>query len=92
MNENEDLFLLTDEDGKEIPCELLDAVFYNGGDYVVLLPVPEEGDPESEEVVILKKGVEDGEEVFLSVDDGEISDAVFGIFAERNKDKYDFTA
>ncbi|MBO4847585.1 MAG: DUF1292 domain-containing protein [Clostridia bacterium] len=74
MNDNE-FMLLTDEEGNEIEYELLDRIQYEGQTYAVLLPVDE--DSSEPEVVILRE-TEEGE--LSGFDDGEILDAVFGIF------------
>ena len=61
--------------------------------YVVLLPVLEEGEEDDGEVVILK--VEDSdedsdEESYVSVDDEDTLMQVFNIFKEKFKDEFDF--
>ena len=95
--EGEDLdnvVILNDENGEEVRFEFLDLVELNDEEYVVLLPITEEGEEEEGEVVILK--VEDtddddsDEESYVSVDDEEILNKVFEIFKERFKDDFDF--
>ena len=95
--EGEDLdnvVILNDENGEEVRFEFLDLVELNDEEYVVLLPITEEGEEEEGEVVILK--VEDtddddsDEESYVSVDDEEILNKVFEIFKERFKDEFDF--
>ena len=88
----DNIIILNDEDGKEIRFEFLDLIDYDDEQYVVLLPVEEEGD-EPGEVVILK--VEDtdddsDEESYVSVEDEEILNKVFEIFKEKFKDEFDF--
>ena len=61
--EGEDLdniVILNDEEGNEVKFEFLDLVELDEEEYVVLLPVTEEGEEEEGEVVILK--VEDTDE------------------------------
>ena len=69
--ELDNIIVLNDEEGKEVQFEFLDLVEYESEEYVVLLPIPEEGEEDSGEVVILK--VEDtdseDEESYVSVDD-----------------------
>ena len=84
---------MNDEDGNEVEFEFLDLVELDGEEYVVLLPVTEEGDEEEGEVVILK--VEDSdddsdEESYVSIDDEEVLNKVFEIFKEKFKDDFDF--
>ena len=97
MDENEGLdniVILNDEDGNEVKFEFLDLVELDDEEYVVLLPVTEEGEEEEGEVVILK--VEDSddedsdEESYVSIEDEEVLSKVFEIFKEKFKDDFDF--
>jgi len=94
MLEDEELnniIVLNDENGEEVPFEFLDVIEYEGEEYVVLLPI-EEDEEESGEVVILK--IEDTEseeeESYVSVDDEEVLSRVFEIFKEKFKDEFNF--
>ncbi len=95
--EGEDLdniVVLNDEDGNEVKFEFLDLVELDDEEYVVLLPITEEGEEEEGEVVILK--VEDSddedsdEESYVSIEDEEVLSKVFEIFKEKFKDDFDF--
>lgn len=95
--ENEELddniVVLNDEEGNEVQFEFLDLVELDDEEYVVLLPVTEEGEEEEGEVVILKLEDTDEdseEESYVSVEDEEILNKVFEIFKERFKDDFDF--
>ena len=95
--EGEDLdniIILNDEDGNEVKFEFLDLVELDEEEYVVLLPVTEEGEEEEGEVVILKVEDTDDEEAeeesYVSVEDEEILNKVFEIFKEKFKDDFDF--
>ncbi|MEE0866509.1 MAG: DUF1292 domain-containing protein [Clostridia bacterium] len=100
MNENyegeelDNIVILNDEDGNEVKFEFLDLVELDDEEYVVLLPVTEEGEEEEGEVVILK--IEDNddenaeEESYVSVEDEDILNKVFDIFKEKFKDDFDF--
>ena len=98
MEENENLeeldniVILNDEEGNEVKFEFLDLVELDNEEYVILLPMTEEGEEDEGEVVILK--VEDSEdeeeESYVSVDDEAILNKVFEIFKERFKDDFDF--
>ena len=100
MEENYDgedldnIVILNDEDGNEVKFEFLDLVELDDEEYVVLLPVTEEGEEEEGEVVILK--VEDSddedsdEESYVSIEDEEVLSRVFEIFKEKFKDDFDF--
>ena len=90
--ELDNIITLNDEDGNEVKFEFLDLIELDDEQYVVLLPVEEEGD-EPGEVVILK--VEDtdddsDEESYVSVEDEEILNKVFEIFKDKFKDEFDF--
>ncbi len=78
MNENE-FILLTDEEGNEVECELLDRILFEGASYAVLLPIDE--DSSEPEALILR---EDGEGELTGFDDGELLDKVFKLFLEKN--------
>ena len=91
--ELDNIVILNDEEGNEVKFEFLDLVELDEEEYVVLLPVTEEGEEEEGEVVILK--VEDtdedaDEESYVSVEDEEILNKVFEIFKEKFKDDFDF--
>ena len=92
--ELDNIIILNDEDGNEVKFEFLDLVELDNEEYVVLLPVTEEGEEEEGEVVILK--VEDtdnedaDEESYVSIEDEDILNKVFEIFKEKFKDDFDF--
>ena len=96
-NEGEELdniIVLNDEDGNEVKFEFLDLVELDDEEYVVLLPVAEEGEEEDGEVVILKLEDNDDEdseeESYVSVEDEDVLNKVFEIFKEKFKDDFDF--
>lgn len=92
--ELDNIVILNDEEGNEVKFEFLDLVELDDEEYVVLLPVTEEGEEEEGEVVILK--VEDTddenaeEESYVSIEDEDILNKVFEIFKEKFKDDFDF--
>ena len=91
--EMDNIVLLTDEDGNEVKFEFLDLVELDEEEYVVLLPVSEEGEEDEGEVVILKVEDSDGdsdEESYVGITDEEILNKVFEIFKEKYKDEFDF--
>ena len=89
------IIVLNDENGNEVQFEFLDLIEYESEEYVVLLPVIEEGEDEDDgEVVILKVDDSDeaeDEESYISVDDEETLTAVFEIFKDKFKDEFNFT-
>lgn len=90
INENamDEVIVLTNEDGEESEFELMDIVDYEGSEYVVLLPVEDEGEGE---VVIFKTTDLDEETcTYEAVDSEETLMTVFEIFKEKYKDDIDF--
>ncbi|MBO4925332.1 MAG: DUF1292 domain-containing protein [Clostridia bacterium] len=82
----EGIIELTDEDGVTTQFEYLTTIEYQGDLYVVLMVLDdEETDDEEGEVLILKieKDPETGEDMYVSVDDDEVSQAVFDLFMEQ---------
>lgn len=75
---------VTDEDGKEIVLEFIDALEHNGQMYQAFFPAEtedEEEDPDSG-LVILKVIHEDGEDLLSTLDSEEELEAVYELFME----------
>ena len=94
--EDEDLnniIILSDENGEDVEFEFLDLIEYDSEEYIVLLPVAEDGEEEDGQVVILKveSTENEDEESYVSVDDEEVLNEVFQIFKEKFKDEFNFT-
>lgn len=91
--ELDNIIVLNDEEGNEVKFEFLDLVELDDEEYVVLLPVSEEGEEDDGEVVILKLEDTDeltDEESYVGVEDEEILNKVFAIFKEKYKDEFNF--
>ena len=91
--ELDNVVILNDEEGNEVKFEFLDLIELDDEEYVVLLPITEEGEEDEGEVVILKiedKDEEADEESYVSVEDEDILNRVFEIFKEKFKDDFDF--
>lgn len=89
--ELDNIIILNDENGNEVKFEFLDLMEYEGEEYIILLPTEESED--NDEVVILKvEDVEDDPdmETYVSVDDEDTLNAVFGMFKEKFKDEFNF--
>ena len=90
----DNIIRLNDEDGNEVQFEFLDLVELDNEEYVVLLPINDDGEEDEGEVVILK--IEDNEdenseeESYVSVEDEAILNQVFEIFKEKFKNDFDF--
>ena len=91
--ELDNIIRLNDEDGNEVQFEFLDLVELDNEEYVVLLPVTDEGEEEEGEVVILKledTDDESEEESYIGIEDEEILNKIFSIFKEKYKDEFNF--
>lgn len=84
MNENE-----KDFDAVEEEYEFLDTVEYENETYFLMTPATDSDEIDGE-VYVMKLVEVDGEEMLEGVDDGEIFDAVYNIFKEKNKDEFEF--
>ena len=79
---NEDYVVLTDEDGVDVRFQYLTTVDYEGELYVVLAPEEEE-DEDEEGVYILKiEKDEQGEDIYVTVEDENVLNAVFEKFVQ----------
>lgn len=90
LQNEEDISILslTDDDGNEVEFELVDSVDYEGGEYLILLPLDGE---DADEVIILEvESHADGTESYLSVEDEETLAAVFAVFKERFAEFFTF--
>ena len=84
---DDNLVVLTDEEGNEVQFELVDYLEYGGCEYVVLLPVE---DTDGEVVILQVVPVDDEMEEYIAVDDEGVLQSVFEVFKERCKDFIDF--
>lgn len=88
----DNFIFLDDENGNSCRFELLDVVFYNGREFMILLS-DEEAQKEESDVDILEV-VADPEnpemENYIPVDSDTVIDAVFQIFVDNNRDTMDF--
>lgn len=75
-----DFITIIDDDGHEFELEILDSMDYNGSTYVAFLPANmDENDPDYG-LVILRSVIENGEELFESVDDEDELNDVYEHF------------
>ena len=81
-----EVYTLTDEDGQEGEFELIGSLDIDGQSYVALMPIDDDDESERNEddedfgFVILKVMEENGEEVFISIDDDEEFERVADAF------------
>ena len=77
------ILTLTDENGQDVNFEYLDCIELDGVEYLVLLP---EGEEENEVVILEVEPVDEETENYLSVENEDVLNTVFGIFKEKFKD------
>ena len=71
MNENEQLetqVILIDEDGNEVPFEIVDVIQFEGKDYAIL---HSEEESEEDKALLFRIEEEDGEDVLYELEDDE---------------------
>ena len=77
------ILTLTDENGQDVNFEYLDCLEYQGKEYLVLMPLGEE---ETEIVILEIEPVDEENENYLSIDDEDLLNTVYGLFKEKYKD------
>lgn len=76
---------VTDDDGREIVLEFIDALEYNGQMYQAFFPAETEGEEDDPDngLVILKTIHEGGEDLLSTLDSEEELEAVYDLFMEN---------
>ena len=90
-----EIYTLTDADtGKESDFELIGRIDEDGQSYVALAPVDDDDESENEDgeagFVVLKVAEEDGEEIFVTIDDDEEFDRIADIFEDELMQEMDY--
>lgn len=83
---------VTDEDGREIVLEFVDALEHDGQIYQAFFPAETEGEDEDDPdngLVILKVIHEDGEDLLSTLDSDEELEEVYELFMEELFDEED---
>lgn len=86
-------YTLTDEDGNEIEFEVIGTAEMDGTLYYAMVPADDENaeDDGTIEYVLLKKETdEDGEDIFVTIDDDEEFDRVADYFDDMFSDEADY--
>ena len=84
---DDSVILLEDDLGNTEEFFVMDVIRYEGLEYVVLLSNSEDTD----EFVILRiDETDDGDEVYLGLDDDSLIDEVFEIFKKNHPDEFDY--
>ena len=76
---------VTDEDGREIVLEFVDALEHEGCMYQAFFPAETEGEEEDPDagLVILKVIHEDGEDLLSTLDSEEEAEKIYELFMEN---------
>lgn len=84
MDENEnDIIEITDENGKNIPAELLKVIEYKDVDYAILHPLEEGNGIDTDSCYIFEMQEADEDSIdLIPVQDDEILDAVYDMYVE----------
>ena len=77
-----DFITVTDDDGNSFELEHLDTLELDGETYMAFLPADMDEDNEDYGIVLLKTVEEDGEEMFVTIDDPEELERVHNKFME----------
>lgn len=77
------ILTLTDENGNDQNFEYLDVIEYEGKEYLILMPAEEE---ETHIVILEIEPVDEENENYLSIDDEDLLNTVYGLFKEKYKD------
>ena len=81
--ERDDIVELIDEDGNEVQFEHLMTLEHEGNAYICLVPVEPMEDVEEDELVIMRiESDEDGNDVYVTIDDDSELDKVFEKYLE----------
>ena len=90
-NENElpDIIELTDDEGNVTRFEYMTTIDYEGALYVALMLAEEEEEEEGNVVILKIDQDENGEDIYVSIEDEALADAVFQKFLEM-VDEADF--
>ena len=94
QNEEIDIITLTDEDGKEIDFEFIGEAEIDGIVYLAIAPAGEATANEGiiEYVLLKLEKDEDGEEVYVTVDDEDEFDKVANFFDDMFDSEEDYDA
>ena len=93
MNEMAEYITLTDEEGNEYEFELLAECEKNGNTYYAVIEVKDDASSANDDVleyVVLKRAIEDGEEILATVDDDDELDDIADYFDDLFSQEIDY--
>ena len=85
-----EFYTLTDEEGTEIEFEVIGKCEYKGVEYFAMIPAELDTDAAECEYVILKKVIENGEDMLVTLDDDNEFDDVADIFDDMFTSDLDY--
>jgi uncharacterized protein YrzB (UPF0473 family) len=80
---DDEIFVLTDEDGKEIEFALLGSCTLDDKLYLALIPADEADNPNSEYVIMKAETDENGEDVLCTIEDDDEFERIAEIFDDQ---------
>lgn len=91
MDEFDNIITLKDERGMDVSFEFLDLIEYQGNEYVVLLPAGIPDDEHAEVVILMVEDSDDSdEESYTTVENQDVLYAVYELFKNKYKDRFNF--
>ena len=87
-----DFFTFVDEEGNEIVFELIGQCELKGNTYFAMIPAGSDDNGEFCEYNILKLAIEDGEEVYVTIDDDDEFDMVADYLDDLFSEEIDYDA
>lgn len=76
----DEICILTDEEGNESPFEIIGSLEIEGVEYLAFMPVESD---ECEYVILKKERDENGEDIYVTIDDDDEFDQVAEVFEDQ---------
>ncbi len=92
MEERENVIILIDDEGKEMPFEVLDIIEDSDKRYAVGIPAEEAAEEAEEGTVLIMRIVpaNDEEDILEPIEDNAELERIFEIFKTRMEDEFEF--
>ena len=78
-----DFYTVTDDNGRELALEHLGTMQIEDHTYMAFLPADMDEDDPEYGIVLLEVVVENGEEMFATIDEEDVRNAVYELFMEE---------
>lgn len=83
---DDDILLLTDEDGEDIPFQIIDTLELHGDNYAIMMPLD---DDEDESIFIFRITEDDEGPQYEQIEDEDLLQRVFDVYQSSSED-YEF--